>query len=208
MIRAGTGDQDAFAELALRMRALVYSIAARYYAPGLDRDDLFQVGLIGLWKGSRAYKPALQRGDRNVTAFLAMCVHRNLKSEIKRAKRNKEQVFSDALRLDAPPTVDPDSGADIHGAIASTAPSAHALLEQREDIRGLLDIITNDLTDLERESLVGHVFNGESYADIEARIAAFDADRPGRALYGPVKVVDNAISRARLKIRLALRDVA
>lgn len=201
-IRAGTGDPDAFAELAARMHGLVRSIAARYYAPGLDHADLLQIGFVGLWKGCRNYRSELQGPDRNVVAFLAMCVHRNLKSEVKTAKRLKHQALAEAVSLDAP-AGDPDSETDLHGAVASTGLSAHELLEQREDLRTLLDTIRG-LTPLERESLIGVVFNGESYLDVEARIVAFDGDRPGRAAYGPARVVDNALSRARSKIRLAL----
>lgn len=37
---------------------MVQSIVNSFYIPkGLDRDDLVQVGLIGIWKASKTYKP-------------------------------------------------------------------------------------------------------------------------------------------------------
>lgn len=193
-IRAGAGDNDAFDELARRLKRLVWAIASKYYAPGYERDDLRQAALLGLWKGCRTYQPELLPAGGNFEAFIAMCMHRNVQTTVTTATRLKQQVLAHALRLDAPPTVEPDSH-DLHDAVASTQPSAYELMEQRERIRSLVDAIAG-LTELERESLVGFVFRGESYLEIEQRF--FDIKRaPGEK----AKIVDNAIERARRKLR-------
>jgi RNA polymerase sporulation-specific sigma factor len=206
-IRVGAGDSQAFEELGGRMHGLIRSIARRYYAPGLDRDDLFQAGLVGLWRGCLAYNPELRRAGTHFhfTPFAVMCIDRSIQTSVKTALRLKHEVVSRAISLDGPAGASDDDPQALHEAVPSRALSAHELLEQREEVRKVLDAIPM-LTALERESLIGFVFNGESYEEIEARIVEFDGDRPGRAAYSPIKVVDNALSRARWKIRLALAE--
>lgn len=197
-IRAGQGDNTAFADLAERMRPLIVSIARGYYAPGLELDDLHQAALIGLWRGCVAYDPDRQPANRNFSAFAAMCMHRSLATAVKLALAGKHRILDDALRLDHPLGADADETLGSITAIQQLSP--FDALDQRHTVRVLVAAILDDLTDLERESLLGRL-NGETYLETEARIQRFDGDRPGRAAYGPVKVVDNALSRARAKLR-------
>lgn len=196
---AGSGDDAAFRRLAEQMQPLIYSTTRRFYAPGLDRNDVHQAAMVGLWNACRDYD--LEAGS-SFASFAVMCIRRSVITAVKTATRGKHRIHTDALRLDRPLGEDAadDVGKTFHDVVASREATMFERLEQRDRVRAIVAAIRTELTPLERESLVGFAFNGESYGEIEGRIAAFDGDRPGRAA-GPVKVVDNALVRARLKLR-------
>src|SRR5665648_1224646 len=54
---AKCGDEGASATLVARYRGFVRCKARSYFLAGADRDDVFQEGLIGLFKAIRDYDP-------------------------------------------------------------------------------------------------------------------------------------------------------
>lgn len=65
------GDEEAKAELIEHDLRLVAHIAKKYKAPGRDRDDLLQIGSIGLIKAANTYTP--ERG-RSFAAYAGRCI--------------------------------------------------------------------------------------------------------------------------------------
>lgn len=55
---ARSGDNDACARLVEENAGLVWSIVKRYYGRGVDPDDLYQLGCLGLLKAVRGFDPA------------------------------------------------------------------------------------------------------------------------------------------------------
>lgn len=53
--RARAGDQSAREELILRNERLVWSIVTRFSGRGVENEDLFQIGSIGLWRACERF---------------------------------------------------------------------------------------------------------------------------------------------------------
>lgn len=149
---------------------LAYRIAARFYLPGSDRDDVQQEALIGLWKALRDFN-----GSGVKAAFLAMAVNRHLATKVKQAGRDKHRPLNEAIRValdedgETVPIVDLLEGQRSEGGSAANQLVAMRLL----------------LTPLERRAVVG-VACGMAYAEL-----------------GEFRSVDNALQRARRKLRAA-----
>lgn len=190
-LRSAAGDEGAFAELAGEMKGAVRAAAARYYAPGLDAEDLRQAALVGLWKGCRTYDPA-KAATADFAAFAGLCMKRNVITAVKTATRLKHAVLATSLSLD-----DAREGADgdastLHDTLADRRQlEPHVELELRGDLDAIAATIRDDLSPLERDALLAFA-NGATYAEIRARRGNVSA-----------KGVDNAIQRARAKMRRA-----
>ncbi len=56
--RVQAGDEAAFDALIEENRALVWSIARRFFGRGVEPDDLYQLGCVGFVKAVRGFDPA------------------------------------------------------------------------------------------------------------------------------------------------------
>lgn len=157
-----------------------YAIAREYYTPTGDRADLNQEALVGLLTAIRTFNPALS----SFPTFAGLCIRRKLVNTIKMQNRGKHGPLSQSVRVVG------DADGTEHSALERIeAPDADPVdvLTAREEMRRLLASIRDDLTPLERHCLLG-LLAGDSYSDIA----------PARA-----KAVDNALRRARKKLRAA-----
>ena len=84
--QAQNGDDQAIEILINNNMDIVYAKARYFFIKGLDREDVIQEGLVGLYKAIRDY-----REDRAASfrGFAQLCIHRQLVSAIKRANRKK-----------------------------------------------------------------------------------------------------------------------
>lgn len=87
------------ADVIRKYEGLCRSIVARYFAPGMDRDDLLQEARIGLWKASRDFRPD---AGSSFPSFAALCIERQVQTAIVTARRNKHRALNNASALDAP----------------------------------------------------------------------------------------------------------
>lgn len=183
--RAKAGDSRAADQLVRRYQAQAYAVAHRYFLPGGDREDLEQEALIGLHRAIGCYDGK----TGSFEGFAIFAARRQIVSAIVAANRDKHVFLNESVRHthdghgDVVPIADelPSRVGDPHAALAAK----EALARIREVLGGL--------TDLERRSLLG-VANGLSYSEIEngLHVRGFTS-----------KQVDNAITRARTKLRAA-----
>lgn len=196
-LAAQAGDQRAAGDLLASMEGFLVFRCRRFYDEAASSDDLLQESRIGLMKAYRVYDPAANTSFRG---FAALVVDRQLMTYMTTARRMKQRLLTYAVREAVGDDGEP---LPIFDAIEDPRADVVQLLAARADVATVVDVVTSQLSELERESLLG-LLNGESYAETEARILGFDADRPRRAAYSPVKVVDNALTRARRKLTAAL----
>src|SRR5947208_11355284 len=96
---AQMGRQDAAEHLLYKYRNLVRSKVKSYFLVGAEREDLLQVGMIGLWQAIVDYKPAKAT---SFPAFAKVCIHRHIITAIKAATRQKQLPLNTSLSLEVP----------------------------------------------------------------------------------------------------------
>jgi RNA polymerase sporulation-specific sigma factor len=160
----------------LKHRRLAGQIACDYYLPGYERQDVVQEAEIALWVACRQFD-----GSGEFRGFAAMVIRRRLNTCVKMANRKKHEP----LNLSARVTIEED-GDVTH--IADQLPCLHQVsdrVEDREQLRAVLRAIDRDLSEFERHCVVG-LACGLEYVEL-----------------GEFKSVDNALQRARAKLRAA-----
>ena len=95
--KAQDGDNQAINLLIQKNMDIVYAKARYFFIKGLDREDVIQEGLVGLYKAIRDY-----REDRSASfrGFAQLCIHRQLVSAIKRANRQKHIPLNSSTSID------------------------------------------------------------------------------------------------------------
>lgn len=162
---------------------LCRALAAMYYAPGVDEDDLLQVARLGAWEAWRAWRPD---GGSSFAGFARLYITRELITAVHAARRRKHAPVSDAMRFEAPVADDDRTLGDV---IGGTPDPTHERVEARDGLRRALWAVELELSPLEHDVVIGFFAGDESYSEIAERLGA------------RVKSIDNALQRAHLKLR-------
>lgn len=168
---ARAGQEAAVAALIARMMPLIRKGAGENRAPGLEFDDAVQEGLIGLFDAVRSYEPA--KGP--FVPYAAACIVHAQQDARRAATRQKHAPLNDSV-----PLTEDDP--------------AHGLLDPEEQTIAsetcarVFERIDTLLSPLERAALL---------ASLDGHTAAQTA----RALHRSPKSVENALARARRKLR-------
>lgn len=181
--QAQSGDRQAIEYLINDNMDIVYAKARFFFIKGLDREDVIQEGLVGLYKAVRDY-----RKDRAASfrGFAQLCVHRQLVSAIKRANRQKHIPLNSSTSIDK--NIDFGEG---FRSFKEILPNNEENLEERyiyqEQLQKIFTIIDKELTGLEKEVFMQYL-ESRSYQEISNNLNV------------NIKAVDNALQRARKKI--------
>ena len=92
------GDEDAVEFLLLKHRSIVTAKASNYYLKGGERDDLLQIGMIGLMRAVWNFK---EEKDTSFVTFANKCVDRALISGIDCDNSNKNSPLNDRVSPEA-----------------------------------------------------------------------------------------------------------
>ncbi|WP_053958302.1 sigma-70 family RNA polymerase sigma factor [Sulfobacillus thermosulfidooxidans] len=185
VMRAQSGDETAWEQIFDAVKPLLRLLLRTYYGPSWvqDRDDLWQIARIGVWQAVMQYEP-----ERHVPleAWLRFVIRRRLDDMVRQAYRQKRSMDGRLLRWDAPDwTEDRRHPVGFAGNAADLDPLQ---VLERHQMRTDLYAALHDLTLLEWR-VVWDIAAGYSYEDV--------ARRWGRSR----KTVDNALQRARRKLR-------
>ncbi len=182
--RAQMGYQDASEHLLYKYRNLVRSKVKSYFLVGAEREDLLQVGMIGLWQAIVDYKPAKAT---SFPAFAKVCIHRHIITAIKAATRQKQVPLNTSLSLEVPSEDDFSdwSMSDILQTDGSSDPEE--LVLAREDSQARQEILHQLLSEFEWRVLAGYRL-GKSYREIADELRC------------KTKSVDNALARIKRKV--------
>ncbi len=181
---AQLGDQSASEYLLCKYRNLVRTKVKSYFLVGAEKEDLLQVGMIGLWQAILDF-----RHDRAISfpAFAKVCIQRHIITAIKTATRQKQMPLNTSLSLESPAD---DGGpewnlADILPCADVLDPETVAL--QSEDTRRLHELLQQMLSKFEWQVLAGYQV-GKSYREIASELRV------------KTKSVDNALARIKRKV--------
>ncbi|WP_053958012.1 sigma-70 family RNA polymerase sigma factor [Sulfobacillus thermosulfidooxidans] len=183
--RAQAGDQTVWQQIFDGTMPLLRVLLRPYYGPSgsHDRQDLWQIARIGVWQAVMQYHP-----ERHVPleAWLRLVIRRRLDDMVRQAHRQKRLMDGRLLRWDAP---DGTEGRRHPVGFAGEGTDLDPLqVVERHQMRTDLYAALHDLTLLEWR-VVWDIAAGYSYEEVARH---WGCSR---------KAVDNALQRARRKLR-------
>ena len=190
VVLAQGGRQDAAEHILYKYRNLVRSKVKSYFLVGAEREDLLQVGMIGLWQAIVDYEPSKAT---SFPAFAKVCIHRHIITAIKAATRQKQVPLNTSLSLEIPSEdeIHDWNMSDILHADLTADPEE--LLLRREDTKQLEERLQRLLSEFEWQVLSGYQL-GKSYREIAVELRC------------KTKSVDNALARIKRKVSLSPVD--
>ena len=182
--RAQRGEDSAAEFLLYKYRNLVRTKVKSYFLVGAEKEDLLQVGMIGLWQAIIDF-----RSDRAISfpAFAKVCITRHIITAIKTATRQKQMPLNTSLSLESPSD---DSASDWN--LSDILPGSglfdpEEMVLKHEDTKILHDTLQQVLSDFEWRVLSGYQM-GKSYKEIACELIC------------KTKSVDNALARIKRKV--------
>ncbi|MDY6072496.1 MAG: RNA polymerase factor sigma-70 [Eubacteriales bacterium] len=186
---AQEGDNSALEYLINTYKNIVRLRARKFFLIGGDYEDLIQEGTIGLFKAIRDYNPAK---NTSFTTFAELCIRRQLYTAIKSANRKKHLLLNDSLSLDFPVEENDNKNlSDIYADQSIMSPDE--IMESEEKLNEINKIIDTMLSPLEK-TVIEMYLDGKNYREIAKIIKKEE------------KSVDNALNRAKNKLRNALKQ--
>jgi len=187
-------DRAAYNFIVRKFKGIIHGTIKKknYFLQGGDYEDLFQEGLIGLYKAIRDFNP--ENGEFEV--FSKICIDRQLISAIKTSTRKKHTPLNEMIPLDRTlPENDNLSMMDIFGAREDVQyhinfefldPEQQLMLGEERDLHK--ELLEKSLS--EKEMDVYRLYlEAKSYKEI---MDDLHVKNP--------KMIDNAIQRVRRKI--------
>ncbi len=184
-----SGNKEALDYLLNKYKELVYMKVSKYFMIGAERDDIFQEGMIGLYKAIKSYK---EEKHNSFKTFANMCIERQLITAIKTSNRQKHMPLNSYLSLNTS-TYEEDEDKTLLDVLNNKmVEDPLDTITKKEYYKTVENAIDKSLSDFEKQVLIKFI-NGESYVKI------------AEDLESPVKSIDNAIQRIRKK---AIKNIA
>lgn len=186
--KAKTGDTRAQEYLISKYENFVKAKSKSYFLIGADKEDIYQEGMIGLYKAIRDFK-----ADRlaSFKAFAELCITRQIITAIKTATRQKHIPLNTYISLNKPIYEEESDRTliDVLSELKITDPEE--LIIGKEQLKHIEGEMAKVLSDLEMEVLQSYL-DGKSYQEI-----ACDLDRQAKS-------IDNALQRVKRKLEKCL----
>ena len=186
------GDRQVMDYICDKYKNLVRSKAKSMYILGGDSEDLIQEGMIGLFKAVRDYDCGR---DASFYTFADLCISRQMYTAVQASKRQKHRPLNTYISLDIGTQTNHDEqeGTNLAEILADKAElSPEELILDKERVAYLEKAIEEGLSDFEKQVLDLYM-TGMSYTQI-AKVLGRDE-----------KATDNALSRAKQKVRELLK---
>ena len=179
------GDQKALSYLLEKYQNLVNIKVGKYFIIGAEREDIFQEGMIGLFKAIKNYNSDKQSTFKS---FANICIERQLITAIKTSNRQKNIPLNSYLSLNmaAYDNNEEDSVELIDTFDSKTIEDPLETIMKKEYYEQVENAVNKSLSKFERQVL-DRFLKGDSYSVIAQKLDS------------PVKSVDNAIQRIRKK---------
>ncbi len=184
VMKAKAGDNRAQEYLISKYESFVKSKSKSYFLIGADKEDIYQEGMIGLYKAIRDFKPDKLSSFK---AFAELCVTRQIITAIKTATRQKHIPLNTYVSLNKP-IYEEESERTLLDVLASIKISdPEELVISKEQMDYIEEKIEDVLSKLELEVLTSYL-DGKSYQEI-----ACDLERHSKS-------IDNALQRVKRKL--------
>ncbi|MBO0575730.1 RNA polymerase sporulation sigma factor SigH [Clostridium botulinum] len=190
VMEAKAGNSRAQEYIISKYENFVKAKAKSYFLIGADKEDIYQEGMIGLYKAIRDFKPDKLSSFK---AFAELCVTRQIITAIKTATRQKHIPLNTYVSLNKP-IYDEESDRTLLDILSEAkVANPEELIISREELKHIQNEIGQVLSDLEMEVLMSYL-DGKSYQEI-----ACDLDRHAKS-------IDNALQRVKRKLEKCLNN--
>lgn len=186
---AKAGDNKAQEYLIFKYENFVKAKAKSYFLIGADKEDIYQEGMIGLYKAIRDFNP---EKSTSFKAFAEICVTRQIITAIKTATRQKHIPLNTYVSLNKPIYEEESERTllDVLSGLKISDPEE--LMISKEQMNFIEKKISGVLSDLEKDVLTSYL-DGKSYQEI-----ACDLERHAKS-------IDNALQRVKRKLEKCLK---
>ena len=190
VIEAKNGSVRAQEYVISKYESFVKAKSKSYFLIGADKEDIYQEGMIGLYKAIRDFN---YEKSTTFKAFAELCITRQIITAIKTATRQKHIPLNTYISLNKPVSEDDSERTllDIISSMKITDPEE--LIISKEKKKYIEGEISKVLSDLEKVVLQSYL-DGKSYQEI-----ACDLDRHAKS-------IDNALQRVKRKLEKCLSD--
>lgn len=178
------GLKEATEELLDRYQNLVKSKCRMYFLIGAEKEDIYQEGMIGLFKAVRDFDEEKYPTFR---LFAELCITRQVITAIKTASRQKHIPLNTYISLNKPVYEENDERTLMDTIASSVISDPEELMITKEEFENALSIITGCLSQFEFRVLNLYL-EGRSYQEI------------AELIHKDVKAIDNALQRVKKKI--------
>lgn len=185
---AKKGNTNAEEYLIAKYENFVKLKSKSYFLIGADKEDIYQEGMIGLYKAIRDFKV-----DKisSFKAFAELCITRQIITAIKTATRQKHIPLNTYISLNKPIYEEESDRTLIDVLSELKINDPEELIIGKEQLEHIEEKMEEVLSDLEKEVLQAYL-DGKSYQEIAA-----DLDRQAKS-------IDNALQRVKKKLEKSL----
>lgn len=181
---AKSGNVKAQEYLITKYQNFVKAKAKSYFLIGADKEDIYQEGMIGLYKAIRDYRPDKLASFK---AFAELCVTRQIITAIKTATRQKHIPLNTYVSLNKPIYGEESDRTLLDVLSEAKVTDPEEIMIIKEELSHIENEIGQVLSELEMEVL-GSYLDGKSYQEI-----ACDLNRHAKS-------IDNALQRVKRKL--------
>lgn len=186
--KSKNGNSRAQEYLISKYENFVKSKAKSYFLIGADKEDIYQEGMIGLYKAIRDFKAEKQTSFK---AFAELCITRQIITAIKTATRQKHIPLNTYISLSKPIYEDESDRTLIDILSEFKISDPEELLISKEQIQRIDKQINTVLSPLEKDVLKLYL-DGKSYQEMSV-----DLNREAKS-------IDNALQRVKKKLEKCL----
>lgn len=188
VMEAKNGNVRAQEYIISKYENFVKAKAKSYFLIGADKEDIYQEGMIGLYKAIRDIN---FEKSTSFKTFAELCITRQIITAIKTATRQKHIPLNTYISLNKPVS-DDESDRTLLDILSSMKPTdPEELIISQEQKKHIEDEIEKVLSDLEKEVFQCYL-DGKSYQEI-----ACDLDIHAKS-------IDNALQRVKRKLEKCL----
>lgn len=188
VLEAKDGNVRAQEYIISKYERFVKAKSRSYFLIGADKEDIYQEGMIGLYKAIRDFKPDKLTSFK---AFAELCITRQIITAIKTATRQKHIPLNTYVSLNKPIYEEESDRTLLDVLVGLKITDPEEVVISKEEMANIEKEIGKVLSDLEMEVLMSYL-DGKSYQEI-----ACDLDRHAKS-------IDNALQRVKRKLEKCL----
>ncbi|QPJ86186.1 RNA polymerase sporulation sigma factor SigH [Sarcina sp. JB2] len=188
VLKAKGGNKLAQEKIINKYEQFVRNKAKSYFLIGADKEDIYQEGMIGLYKAIIDFNPEKLTSFKG---FAELCITRQIITAIKTATRQKHIPLNTYVSLNKPMYEEESDRTLLDVIEGLTVSDPEELIIGREEVNHIEKEISKVLSELELEVLMSYL-DGKTYQEI-----ACDLDRQAKS-------IDNALQRVKKKLEKCL----